>query len=143
LVSRTACPTGGAGGGRGYGRARGRLGSPLRLPRRRCLLLFVDGDAEVRREAPESGVVSLSYGPEFPGALAEVELTEDERGLDGRVRALEARDLGAVGRVHDPHVEAGHPSEGAAVRRCRDHDTVDRRLHPREVHGEGVGDGTC
>src|SRR5690606_23259671 len=59
---------GGRGGGRGGGRRGG--GGLLRL---------VDGDAVVGGESFEAAAVALADGPELPGALAAVELAQDER----------------------------------------------------------------
>ncbi len=119
----------------------GRLGLHGRV-RLRCpcgLLRFVDGDPEVRGEPFEPGSVALADRPELPGTLASVELPQDERGLDRRVRAVEARQFRAVRRVRDPHVEPGHPAERTAVRGGRQHHAVDGGLHPCQVDGERVG----
>ncbi|GFN01709.1 hypothetical protein Smic_02650 [Streptomyces microflavus] len=113
------------------GRGGGGSGSRLRL---------VDGDAEVRRQALQPGAVPLPDRTELPGALAQIQLAEDERGLDRGVGGVEAGQLGAAGRVDDPYVQTAHPAESAAVRRGRDDDAVDRRLDLPEVDGEGVGD---
>src|SRR5690606_14578632 len=99
----------GRGGGRRRHRAgRGRLGG--RGGGRRG-----GGGAVVGGESFEAAAVALADGPELPGALAAVELAQDERRLGGRARAVVAGGDGALGRVLHLDVEVGDPSEGAAV----------------------------
>nr|WP_300019396.1 hypothetical protein [Pseudonocardia sp.] len=129
----------GPGRGRGLGDRAARLAGVLPGPGG-FLPGILDGDAVVRRQTGESGVPPLADGTELPLLAAQVELTEDDRGLGAGVGDVEAHG-GPSGRVqqHQAQIlDVAEPRDVRVVQAGGDHDALDVRREGFEVDGHPV-----
>lgn len=131
------------GGGRGGRRGRCRQGRGGRGRRCGCRR-FLDADAEVGGDTGEPVGVPLADGADLPGAVAAVDLDDDQRGLRAEPGRGEGGEDGAAVRVAHGAGRLRTGEGGAGGVRARgDDDLLDVRGDRRGVDGDGVAATGC